>query len=51
MSMHEKKGDRVDNTCYSFQTRKLKIVAVSFFCYASSDSIFFVEILLDFDSQ
>ena len=26
---------RVDKTCYSFRTRKLKIVAVSFFCYAS----------------
>jgi len=26
---------RVDKTCYSFQTRNLKIVAVSFFCYAS----------------
>ena len=26
---------------YSFQARKIKIVAVSFFCYASSDPIFF----------
>ena len=35
---------------YSFQARKIKIVAVLFFFDTSSDPFFF-EILLDFDSQ
>ena len=33
--------NRVDHTCYSFQPRKIKIVAVTFFCDASFPSIFF----------
>ena len=36
---------------YSFHARKIKIVAVLFFCNTSSDPFFFLEILLDFDSQ
>ena len=40
----------VDQTCYSFQTRKLKIVAVLFFWHLFRP-IFFLESLLDFDSQ
>ena len=33
----------IDYPCYSFQTSNLKIVAVSFFCYAAFPWIFFLK--------
>ena len=43
--------NRVDQTCYSFQPRKIKIVAVTFFCDAAFCFPKKIEKLLDFDSQ